>query len=402
MGADPAEIIIENIQFTGGGVDENYGLGYGPNGAVLASVTQFGLSIIGGEFTTYNGTTVNRIARLRTDGDLDTTFAVGSGAVGGDVLGLAIDANQNPLLTTNVNKIVVIGTFGSFAGNGGYDGIVRLLTNGAIDSSFSASVNPNGAIRAVVVQADGKLIIGGSFTQIGGVTRSKLARLNADGTLDTGFPDAGASDDIYSLVVQADGKIVVGGDFNSLGGTAANRIARLNTDGTVDASFDPGAGANGRVRAIVETGGHLYVGGEFTPPSFGPAVTNKIITGGTATLQTRTAHGLGVGNVVVVSISDVGFDGTVTLTAVDAGNRTLSYTVAGGDVASTPVTPNGFVSQANKPVNRIAKLDSTTGAVVTSFNDNLGSGPSGAVHTIAVQGLSWWLAVHSQDRGSGR
>ena len=94
--------------------------------------------------------------------------------------------------------------------------------------------NANGAVRAVVVQPDGKILLGGDFTALspnGGaaVTRNRIARLNPDGTLDAAF-NPNASDTVYAIAVQADGKILVGGDFNgasSIGGQTRNRIARL-------------------------------------------------------------------------------------------------------------------------------------------------------------------------------
>src|SRR5882672_3095519 len=82
--------------------------------------------------------------------------------------------------------------------------------------------NANGAVNVVVVQADGKILLGGDFTTLapnGGatVTRNFIARLNADGTLDAAFnPNANAS--VNAIALQADGKILVGGAFTIIGG----------------------------------------------------------------------------------------------------------------------------------------------------------------------------------------
>ncbi len=97
--------------------------------------------------------------------------------------------------------------------------------------------NANGAVRVVVVQLDGKILIGGDFTTLspnGGapVIRNRIARLNPDGTLDALF-DPNANGTVYSIAVQTDGKILVGGAFNgvnSIGGQMRNRIARLDAD----------------------------------------------------------------------------------------------------------------------------------------------------------------------------
>src|SRR6266446_2737026 len=99
--------------------------------------------------------------------------------------------------------------------------------------------NANSAVRVVVVQPDGKILIGGEFTTLspnGGaaVTRNRIARVNPDGTLDTAF-NPNASDIVNSIAVQADGKILAGGLFTSIGGQTRNRIARLDaTTGLAD------------------------------------------------------------------------------------------------------------------------------------------------------------------------
>ncbi len=94
---------------------------------------------------------------------------------------------------------------------------------------------------SLAVQADGKILVGGDFTTLGGQTRNRIGRLNADGTLDTQLQSGGEYGSVYSLAVQADGKILVGGYFTTLGGQTRNYIGRLNTDGTLDTGFNPGA-----------------------------------------------------------------------------------------------------------------------------------------------------------------
>jgi len=95
----------------------------------------------------------------------------------------------------------------------------------------------DGHITSVAFQLDGKIIIGGTFTSVGGAPRSKLARLNADGSLDTTYQnDIVGSGHVY-LATQLDGKIIVGGEFSSIGGVAKTRIARLNADGSLDSDY---------------------------------------------------------------------------------------------------------------------------------------------------------------------
>src|ERR1700682_4494465 len=126
--------------------------------------------------------------------------------------------------------------------------------------------NANGTVRVVVVQPDGKMLIGGDFTALspnGGaaVTRNRIARLNPDGTLDTAF-NPNANDSVYSIAGQADGKIVAVGFFTSIGGQTRNNIARLDaTTGLAD-SFNPNAN-NGVVSIAVQADGKILAGGDF-------------------------------------------------------------------------------------------------------------------------------------------
>src|SRR5438132_13945815 len=98
--------------------------------------------------------------------------------------------------------------------------------------------NADNNVYVVVVQPDGKILIGGTFTTVLGVVRNKIARLNPDGTLDTAF-NPNSNGTVFSIAVQADGKILAGGSFTSIGGQTGNRNARLDaTTGSAD-SFDP-------------------------------------------------------------------------------------------------------------------------------------------------------------------
>src|SRR4051812_48864551 len=150
-------------------------------------------------------------------------------------------------------------------------GAVASLSAQSIVDDFDP--NANGNVIAIVQQPDGKILIGGDFTTLspnGGptVTRNHIARLNSDGTLDTAFdPNVNSvSSTVLSIALQTDGKILVGGIFTSIGGQARNHIARLNSDGTLDAAFDPSAtGTNSRVvKIVVQSDGKILAGGLFT------------------------------------------------------------------------------------------------------------------------------------------
>jgi uncharacterized delta-60 repeat protein len=139
---------------------------------------------------------------------------------------------------------------------------------------YAASVNDgfdpnvNGTVYAVVVQSDGKIVIGGDFSTVSGTARNNIARLNVDGTLDAAF-DPDADDEVYALAVQANGKITVGGEFTVIGGVQRRHIARLNADGSVDAAWNPGA--NGIIRGLLlQEDGKLVVGGISSPSAASP------------------------------------------------------------------------------------------------------------------------------------
>ena len=131
--------------------------------------------------------------------------------------------------------------------------------------------NANGTIRVVVVQPDGKILIGGDFTTLspnGGaaVTRNHIARLNPDGTLDTAFnPNANGHRSMQSRCRRT-ARFWWAAISRSIGGQTRNHIARLDaTTGLAD-SFDPNA--NGAVYSIaVQADGKILVGGAFTTAS---------------------------------------------------------------------------------------------------------------------------------------
>jgi len=196
-----------------------------------------GKIIVGGTFTTVAGTTKNRIARLNNDGTLDTAFNTG-GTVG-------VSGAVERLLIQPDGKIVIAGRFTTARGTT-QNRIARLNTNGTLDTGFNTggTVGANGNIFGLGIQSDGKILVGGIFTTMRGTTVNRLARLNTNGTLDTGFNTGGtigADDNIRAFIPLDTGKIIVGGDFINIRGTLQNGFARLNSNGTLDTTFNTGA-----------------------------------------------------------------------------------------------------------------------------------------------------------------
>src|SRR5204862_294798 len=147
----------------------------------------------------------------------------------------------------------------------------------SLDTSFDPGANSS--VVALATQADGRILVGGAFTLLGGggtgtTPRNYLGRLNADGSLDTSF-NPGASNLVRVLTIQLNEKILVGG---GRGPAPRNYLRRLHADGSRDTSFDPGAGH--LVGALtIQVDGKILVGGDFTTLGGGGSGTtprNKI------------------------------------------------------------------------------------------------------------------------------
>ena len=107
------------------------------------------------------------------------------------------------------------------------------------DPSFKVGPGANDAVDSLVVQADGRVLMGGEFTAISGCSNSFLARLYPDGSVDTSFNPAGQTDGaVNCLLQQPDRKVLVGGAFGRLLGQPRPALARLLEGGSVDATFD--------------------------------------------------------------------------------------------------------------------------------------------------------------------
>ncbi len=257
---------------TSGKLDTTFNPGTSVNSVVESIAVQSDQKIIiGGTFKSYNGTSINGIARLEADGSLDTSFKPGTGIQG------LVNGQQYhvyDLAIQSDGKIVVVGAFNKFNGNTAND-IVRLNADGSMDTDFkpgSATGNGNEVINCVALQSDGKIVIGGSFNNFNGLSGSsktnKITRLNPDGSLDTSFDEGeGANSSVRDLDIQADGKIILVGDFTSYDGETHNRIVRINPNGSIDANFKTGTGIGGpfpstRVVAI-QTDGKVLIAGSF-------------------------------------------------------------------------------------------------------------------------------------------
>ena len=200
-----------------------------------------GMLLIGGRFTTYNGTTAGGIARLSSSGILDNTFSTNTGT--------GFNSTVHVITEQPDGKILVGGFFSSFNGTP-RKMLARLNSNGSLDASFNAANGfvANGIFAYVYdieVLSDGKILVAGDFSSFSGNSIKSLIRLNSDGTLDntfligTGvFSSGGASvSSVNDIEVLSNGKILIGGSFNRVNDQPAEYLEVLNSDGTLDNSY---------------------------------------------------------------------------------------------------------------------------------------------------------------------
>lgn len=290
------------------------GNGLGVVGIVnTTSLQADGKLFIGGAFTQFNGTTANNLLRLNSDGTLDNTFNSGTGC----------NYPVNASVIQPDNKIIIGGIFSEYNGTV-TPSIARLNNDGSLDASFNTGTGFDGIVNSIVLQPDGKIIVGGDFSTFNGTAISKIVRLNSDGSIDSGFNSGTGFDNYVNTVyLQPDGKILIGGFFTAYNGTPTGYLARLNVNGSLDAAFNiGGAGFNEEVHSInMKPDGSILVGGWFTGYNDDSCMRLALLQAdGTFDLSLNVGTGatgriynsvfLPNGKIVIVGTFDT-FDGTV-------------------------------------------------------------------------------------------
>ncbi len=243
-----------------GSIDTSFNTGKtGANYLVKTTVLQAdGKIVIGGNFTKYNDILTNRIIRILSNGETDNSFNIGEG-FNAQVYALAVQTDQ---------KIIVAGAFTKYNGSTlNNSRVVRLLPDGTKDNNFNIGLGADGTIEAIVVQSDGKILLGGHFKTFNAQPFSGIVRLNPDGSIDSSFNIRNGFDKyVYAMALQSDQKIIVGGSFLNFDGISQKRIVRLNTDGSLDVTFESGTGfSKGDIRSIlVQPDDRILIGGTFS------------------------------------------------------------------------------------------------------------------------------------------
>ena len=218
-----------------------------------------GKVLIGGAFNVVAGVSRNNLARLNADGSVDTTFVP-------PPFSPSDQAEPRRIVVQPDGKIIVAGN--NFRIGGVSYQLIRLNADGSLDASFSLlSINADRGVEGLALQTDGRILIGGGFTFIGGVERRVVARLNLNGTLDTSFSigtpttHGGLAE---AIAVQPDGKIVAGGLlFVTVGATTFTNVVRLNSNGSPDTTFSVAGDSLDGVHAIVlQADGKVFIAGD--------------------------------------------------------------------------------------------------------------------------------------------
>ncbi len=384
--------------FADGSIDNSFNIGTGANDHVNVIIRQpDGKLIIGGDFTVFNGVTVNRIARLNADGSLDLAFLTGSGfnnsiytlylqsdgkiliggafttyngANAGRIIRLNADGSRDNTFTAvpgasaavfaidrnSAGQFVITGDFTTVNGRGA-NRIARLDATGVVDPGFNAGAGANNTVTSACVLANDQIIIGGYFTTVDSVSSPRIARLNADGQRDSTFlVSTGFNNNVNELTIQPDGKILVVGGFTAYNGSGLKRIARLESNGAKDATFKIGNGADLSLNTVfLNPDGKIYVGGTFTLiDSFARLRIARLNTNGTVDRN---------------FMGNSRFNGAVNATAFQSTGLTI--------VAGSMTTHNKDV------IGRICRLD-LSGEVDPSFNTG-GVGANGLIRALVVQ-----------------
>jgi uncharacterized delta-60 repeat protein len=251
--------------------------------AYTCAIQQDGKILVGGQFGSYNGVNCSSLIRLNSNGSIDPTFTFQNYSY----------SWVNRVLIQPDGKILVEGYFGYSFTDPTNRHLIRLNSDGTLDSTFTTGyTGPTGPIPSVsysnvitlqnmALQSDGKIIIVGAFTNYNGTSTNNIIRLFSNGQIDSTFNtstgvDRGINE---ALIEPTTNKIIIGGEFTTFGTTAVNKLIRLTTNGSLDTSFSIGSGTTDTfpprgticfycynyVKALKQQpDGKIIVGGKFT------------------------------------------------------------------------------------------------------------------------------------------
>ncbi len=365
-------VLAQWVPYAGGGFDDR-----------VHCVCQDGAElVIGGEFASIGGATVNCIAR----GHAGAWQPLGSGFASSPFGVRAVARLAN-------GDLVAGGGFASLGDGTPMSGIARW--NGSAWSPLGSGVD--GVVEALLPLPNGDLIAGGWFTTAGGQPVNRIARWNGSSWAPLG---TGCSSGVNALLLAANGDIVAGGAFVTAGGLTANGIARWN--GTAWSTF--GSGFTDQVYALTETPAGIVAGGVFL--TAGSLSTRYLArwTGsswvpfGPLPLQPdRPVYALATlpgGEPVVGGASFTVGTATQTCAAVWRGTAWESLSVVGDEVRGMVMASDGKLCLAGSFRRVEATISANVAAVVTSCGASAatfaaGCAGSGGANTLSALTLPW-------------
>ena len=301
---------------------------------------------------------------------------------------------KNTLKTLSLFAIVIFGLSAQTQA-----GVFVPPADGTPDFQFEP--NANGAVRAIAVQDDGKILLGGNFTALGTddpmSTRNRIARLNADGTIDNDFAVLDVNGEVFAIAVQSNGDILFGGNFTMVGTATRNHIARVDTNGILDDDFDPnvdGMTVDAIVLQMHEGVEKILIGGSFNTVGSVPRSSfarlelngdldddfNLNVTGDVRVIAVTPDNEIfiagqfsNVGTETRDNIARLDADGVVD-TSFNAGFLIGTITQGNDEIESLAIQPDGriviggaFASVAGVERNHVTRLN-TDGSLDMSFD----------------------------------
>ncbi|QJW99967.1 beta strand repeat-containing protein [Frigoriglobus tundricola] len=354
--------------------------------ATGVAIQSDGKIVLAGYYSAGGGLFHTALVRYNADGSLDTTFGTGGiveTTVGGNDLATSIAIQTD-------GKIVVAGTAGAaYAFESDFD-VVRYNTDGSLDATFGtggvvetpAPFPTDAQANAVLIQPDGKIVIGGRASTSGDGFYYSLIRYNADGGLDSSFGTSGTVFDnlgnfagVRGLALQSDGKIMAVGAVAAgpATGSMVGVVARYDADGSPDTSFngtgwttfDPGE-SNAAQGVAVQANGKIVVVGSALQPGGSFFLTLRYDPDGT--LDT----GFGSGGSVTQKYSSDGNDTANAVLIQPDGAIVVAGTAGAGNTDSAVALARYFgddvLSAAGVPV--AATVGSPFTGTVATFTDS--------------------------------
>lgn len=310
-----------------------------PNGT---TIVKLGLTpstvVVSGDFSEVAGESKYRFAEINKSDGLSTSF---NQTISGD---WGMD-DKVTAMTYNGGNLYFGGAF-QYVGTAVGAGVPTDASTGAQSASSLAQVNGN--VFTSIADGSGGWYIGGSFTKIGGVARSRIARINSDGSLNSWV--SSANDDVYALAIDGT-NLYVGGKFTQLGGQNRNRLGSVEISTGNATSWNPNV-FDGQINNIAFTSNSIYVAGSFTQISAQDrsVVAEFVKSTGVLTAWSPPFQFAGSGHTLLV-------DGT------------------------TLYVGGGFYLDSHGSA---AAFDTTTGAHLTAWNPF----PSGMVYSLVKKGTN--------------